>query len=61
MSTDHVLKDSLAIAENEGLKVALLPEWYDVDETADLTRLTQAANLPLHTQSYLATIPDQPM
>jgi rSAM/selenodomain-associated transferase 1 len=61
MSTDHVLKDSLAIAENEGLKGALLPEWYDVDETADLTRLAQAANLPLHTQSYLATSPVQPM
>jgi hypothetical protein len=53
MSTDHVLRDSLAIAEEESLRVALLPEWYDVDDTADLTRLSLSPSLGGHTQAYI--------
>ncbi|HFQ93149.1 MAG TPA: glycosyltransferase [Anaerolineae bacterium] len=39
MSTNHVLQDTLAIAQSENLRVALLPAWYDVDELAELRRL----------------------
>jgi rSAM/selenodomain-associated transferase 1 len=56
MSTENVLRDSLAIAKEENLRVALLPEWYDVDETAGLTRLSLSPTLGNHTQTYLTTI-----
>jgi glycosyltransferase A (GT-A) superfamily protein (DUF2064 family) len=59
MSTSHVLQDSLAIAEKEGLNVALLPEWYDVDEMADLAHLSQAPTLGRHTRDYLHTFPKE--
>jgi len=39
MSTSHVAADTLALAAQEGLKVALLPTWYDVDDTESLSRL----------------------
>lgn len=39
MSTPHVLTDTLALAENSGTTVSLLPLWYDVDTLADLHRL----------------------
>jgi len=39
MSTPTVLADTLALAAAEGLKVALLPMWYDVDDVASLARL----------------------
>lgn len=39
MSTPTVLRDTLAIAEALGLRVALLPTWYDVDTGAELQRL----------------------
>ena len=41
MSTPTVLRDTLAIAEELGLRVALLPTWYDVDTAAELQRLHQ--------------------
>jgi uncharacterized protein len=41
MSTPRVLADTLALAQQEGLRVALLPRWYDVDEPADLRRLAR--------------------
>ena len=41
MSTSTVLADTLALAAEEGLRVELLPVWYDVDEAADLVRLTR--------------------
>jgi uncharacterized protein len=41
MSTPTVLADTLALAAAEGLRVALLPPWYDVDEVADLKRLAR--------------------
>ena len=39
MSTPSVLQDTLAIAVEEGVRVELLPEWYDVDSAEDLERL----------------------
>jgi len=41
MSTPTVLADTLALAAEERLQVELLPAWYDVDEAADLARLTR--------------------
>lgn len=41
MSTPTVLADTLALAAADGLRVALLPPWFDVDELADLRRLAQ--------------------
>jgi rSAM/selenodomain-associated transferase 1 len=39
MSTSTVLADTLVLAASQGLTVALAPEWFDVDEPADLDRL----------------------
>ncbi len=39
MSTPHVLRDTLELAEQEGLRTALLPSWYDVDTQEELARL----------------------
>ena len=39
MSTPTVLADTLALAAAEGLRVALLPMWYDIDDVAALERL----------------------
>jgi len=39
MSTPTVLADTLALAAEEGLRVALLPMWYDIDDVAALERL----------------------
>lgn len=43
MSTPTVLADTMALAEELGLRTELLPPWYDVDTAAELARL--AANL----------------
>ena len=40
MSTPTVLRDTLAIAAAEGLRVDLLPEWYDIDSAGELQRLS---------------------
>ena len=40
MSTPTVLRDTLAIAASEGLRVDLLPEWYDIDSANELQRLS---------------------
>ena len=40
MSTSNVLADTLKIASDTGVKVALLPAWYDVDTVEDLQKLT---------------------
>jgi rSAM/selenodomain-associated transferase 1 len=42
MSTPTVLADTVARAAMRGLRVALLPHWYDVDTIADLARLATA-------------------
>jgi uncharacterized protein len=39
MSTPTVLADTLALAEKQSLRVALLPGWYDIDSAEDLRRL----------------------
>ncbi|MEW5988091.1 MAG: TIGR04282 family arsenosugar biosynthesis glycosyltransferase [Chloroflexota bacterium] len=39
MSTPQVTADTLALATAEGLRVALLPTWYDVDDADSLARL----------------------
>jgi hypothetical protein len=39
MSTPTVLADTLALAAEEGLRVSLLPVWYDVDDLPSLERL----------------------
>ena len=58
MSTPNVLADTLAIAAEEGLHVALLPMWYDVDDEASLARLrSELASAPSevarHTRLFL--------
>ena len=58
MSTPRVLADTLAIAQELGLRVALLPAWYDVDTAAELERLRgELAGLPpsvaAHTRRWL--------
>ena len=47
MSTPHVLRDTLALAQKTGVPAALLPSWYDVDTAQELERLR--ADLAAHT------------
>ncbi len=59
MSTPNVVHDTLVLAEQLGLKVTLLPTWYDVDTVAELARLrAEVAALPVaaarHTRAFLA-------
>ena len=59
MSTPYVVRDTLALAEQLGLKVALLPTWYDVDTVAELDRLRTElrdapAHIARHTRAFLA-------
>jgi uncharacterized protein len=57
MSTPDVLRDTLALAEQDSLRVALLPTWYDVDTIQELDRLRgelRKANGPApHTRAFL--------
>jgi glycosyltransferase A (GT-A) superfamily protein (DUF2064 family) len=58
MSTPNVTTDTLALAAEEGLRVELLPEWYDVDDAAALARLTDEvqqspAHVAHHTRAAL--------
>ncbi len=64
MSTPSVLNDTLALASEEGLRVELLPPWYDVDEAADLARLadelkTAGPDVAPRTRAFLAGIPSE--
>jgi glycosyltransferase A (GT-A) superfamily protein (DUF2064 family) len=59
MSTPRVAAETLQRAEENGLRVALLPRWYDVDVYADLQRLaeelrTLPADRARHTRAFLA-------
>jgi rSAM/selenodomain-associated transferase 1 len=63
MSTPNVTADTLALADEEGLRVELLPAWYDVDDAASLARLVEelAAAPPdvaRHTRAFLGQRPD---
>ena len=57
MSTDHVLQDTLAIADELNLNVHLLPTWYDVDSAEDVARLQSELALETavaeHTRQFL--------
>lgn len=58
MSTPTVAADTIALAEGQGLRVSLLPTWYDVDNAVSLTRLmkeleTQDAHVAHHTRKFL--------
>ncbi len=53
MSTPTVLRDTLTIAAEEGIRVDLLPEWYDVDSAGELERLS--AELASHPERAPAT------
>lgn len=57
MSTPTVSRDTIRQAEKNGLRVELLPEWYDVDTPDDLQRLhaelEQRPNIAPHTAEYL--------
>jgi rSAM/selenodomain-associated transferase 1 len=60
-STDQVMEQSLARAEMANLRVALLPEWYDVDIADDLERLLgEVLRYPqdrlTHTRRYFAKL-----
>jgi rSAM/selenodomain-associated transferase 1 len=58
MSTPYVVRDTLALAKQLGLQVALLPTWYDVDTVAELDRLRAELNdapphAARHTRAFL--------
>ncbi len=59
MSTPRVLRDTLVLAEQEKLEVALLPTWYDVDTIEDLDRMASELDhkpdgLARHTYEFLS-------
>jgi rSAM/selenodomain-associated transferase 1 len=61
MSTPTVVRDTLAIAAELGLRTALLPTWYDVDTVAELARLRQelaeaAPEIAPQTRRFLAQL-----
>ncbi len=57
MSTPFVVRDTLALAEEMGLRVALLPTWYDVDTIAELARLrTELAESAKQTARHTRTL-----
>jgi rSAM/selenodomain-associated transferase 1 len=58
MSTPRVTADTLALAAEEGLRVHLLPQWYDVDDAQSLARLGRELaqrrdNVAAHTRRFL--------
>jgi rSAM/selenodomain-associated transferase 1 len=57
MSTPDVLRATLALAGALGLRVALLPAWYDVDTAAELERLRAelmvSPGTAQHTRAFL--------
>jgi len=60
MSTPHVLRDTVTLAEQLELRVELLPSWYDVDTAQELEHLradmAQAGGAAPHTRAYLARL-----
>ena len=60
-SSETVLAESLEIARDAFLGVALLPEWYDIDRPEDLAKweLLDENCLALRTREYLLKLQDQ--
>jgi uncharacterized protein len=61
MSTPHVTAETLALAREDDLRVALLPPWYDIDDAASLARLldelrSAPSSIAPHTRSCLRQI-----
>jgi rSAM/selenodomain-associated transferase 1 len=59
MSTPTVVQETWARARDQGLHVACLPSWYDIDTYQDLTRLAkELSSLPAsvahHTRAFLS-------
>ena len=54
MSAPDTLAQTVTVAARDGLRVALLPPWYDVDGPADLARLADDPGLGDHTRAFLA-------
>ena len=58
MSTPTVAADTIALAKEEGLRVSLLPTWYDIDDARSLTRLMKElerldSEIAIHTRRFL--------
>jgi uncharacterized protein len=58
MSTPTVAADTIALAEEEGLRVSLLPTWYDIDDASSLIRLMKEierldSQFAIHTRRFL--------
>jgi rSAM/selenodomain-associated transferase 1 len=53
MSTPTVLADTVALAQSAGLRVAMLPPWYDVDDAATLSRLQANGHAGKHVEAFL--------
>ena len=63
MSTATVTQDTISLAHQAGLQVALLPTWYDVDTVSELARLNQELltldpDLARYTRRLLAQTPE---
>ncbi len=61
MSTPHVLRATLALAQRDGLRVALLQSWYDVDTVQELGRLradlaAEDNGVAPHSRAFLARL-----
>ncbi len=61
MSTPHVARDTLALAQEMKLSVGLLPAWYDVDTVSELERLraelaAAPAHVAPHTRKFLSSL-----
>ena len=56
-STDRVLKQTLERTKALELTIAVLPEWYDIDEAEDLEHLsTELRNLPADTAPHTRAV-----
>jgi rSAM/selenodomain-associated transferase 1 len=53
MSTPTVLADTVALAQDAGLQVAMLPPWYDVDDAAALSRLQANGHAGRHVKDFI--------
>jgi rSAM/selenodomain-associated transferase 1 len=59
MSTPTVMEETLGRAQEQGLRVACLPRWYDVDTSEELERLIEEPrsrpdHLAPHTRAFLS-------